>query len=111
MNKKISVVFANEKLEKEFEGLNLEGDLKKYLQRAIGDIKANPFCGIKLQKHLFPKEYIKKYSITNLWKYNLPGGWRIIYTLVNENEIELISVILEWFNHKDYEKRFNYSFI
>ena len=111
MDKKISVVFATGKLEKEFEKLKLEGDLKKHLLRAINDLKNNPFCGIKLQQHLFPKEYVKKYNLTNLWKYNLPDGWRLIYTLVNQNEVELISVILEWFNHKDYEKRFSYSFI
>ncbi len=108
MNKKLSVVFATEKLEREFENLKNETDLKKHLLRAIADLKENPFSGIKLQQNLFPKEYVKKYHITNLWKYNLPGGWRLIYTLVDENEIELVSVILEWFNHKDYERRFNY---
>jgi len=108
MDKKISVVFATEKLEKEFEKLKNEEDLKKHLMRAITDLKENPFCGIKIQQNIFPKEYVKKYSITNLWKYNLPNGWRLMYTLVDESEIELISVILEWFNHKDYERRFNY---
>jgi len=108
MGKKINVVFATEKLEKEFEKLDAEGDLKKHLRRAIDDLKKNPFCGIKLKHNLFPKEYMQKYKITNLWKYNLPGGWRIIYTLLDESEVELLSVILEWFNHKEYERRFNY---
>jgi mRNA-degrading endonuclease RelE of RelBE toxin-antitoxin system len=111
MEKKISVVFVTEKLEKEFEKLSLERDLKKYLLRAITDLKQNPFCGLKINQKFFPKEYLKKYNINNLWKYDLPGGWRLIYTLVNETKIELLTVILEWFNHKDYEKRFNYSFI
>ena len=109
MNKKINVVFINDKLEKGFEKLDNEEDLKKFIKRAIEDIKKNPFCGRKIQKKLFPKEYIKKYKITNLWKYDLPNAWRLIYTLVHENEVEILSVILEWFNHKDYERRFHYK--
>ena len=108
MEKKTSIVFVSEKLEKQFEKLNENEELKKYLRRAIEDIKQNPFCGTKIQQKLFPKEYIKKYHITNLWKYDLPKAWRIIYTLINENEAELLSIILEWFNHKEYEMRFNY---
>lgn len=61
-----------------------------------------------MPKKLFPKEYIKKYCINNLWKYDLSNGWRLLYTVTAENEVELISAILEWFNHKDYEKRMKY---
>ena len=56
---------------------------------------------------LIPKIYIKKYEITNLWKYDLPRGWRIIYSIANE-DIEIISLILEWIDHKEYERRFKY---
>jgi len=110
MQRKINVVFATENLEKQFEKLNSEEDLKKHLLRAISDLKQNPFCGRKLSQRLFPKEYIKKYNVTNLWKYDLPNGWRLIYTVLRESEVELVSVILEWFNHKEYERRFNYLF-
>ena len=108
MNKKISVVFVSEKLEKEFEKLGAEEDIKKFILRAIEDLKQNPLCGVKLPKRLFPRAYIQKYNIDNLWKYDLPKGWRLIYTLINEAEVELISVILEWFDHKEYERRFSY---
>ena len=39
--------------------------------------------------------------------YNLPNAWRLVYT-IKEDEIRILSIILEWFNHKDYEKKFNY---
>ncbi len=29
-------------------------------------------------------------------------------TVTSDNEVELISAILEWFDPKDYEKRFKY---
>ena len=111
MTKKITVVFATERLEKQFENLDKkEVELKKHLFRAIEDLKGNPFSGKKLARHLWPKEYIQKYGIDNLWKYDLPKSWRLIYTIINEGEVELVSVILEWFNHKDYERRFRYLF-
>ena len=82
--------------------------LKKHIRKAIEEIKENAFVGIRIPKRLFPKDYITKYGITNLWKYDLPDGWRLIYTLTSPNKVEVISVILEWFNHKEYEKRFRY---
>ncbi len=54
------------------------------------------------------REYVRNYGITNLRKYNLPDAWRLLYTIVG-NEIEIISVLLEWLSHKEYERRFGYK--
>ncbi|MEF8848671.1 MAG: hypothetical protein V5A68_06000 [Candidatus Thermoplasmatota archaeon] len=70
-------------------------------------MKKNPTCGIKIPRKLCPKGYIKKYEINNLWKYDLPNAWRLIYTIVG-NEVKIIALILEWMSHKDYERRFGY---
>ena len=65
--------------------------------------------GIKVQRELWPKIYVQKHSIDNLRKYDLPNGWRVIYTL-RGSEVEIVAVILEWFStHKQYEKRFGYK--
>ena len=58
-------------------------------------------------RNLFPKSYLEKYKIDNLWKYDLPNAWRLIYSIKN-GQITILSIILEWMNHKDYEKRFKY---
>ncbi len=50
---------------------------------------------------------MKKYGIDNLWKYNLPGAWRLVHSAAG-NEIKIIAILLEWFPHKEYEKRFSY---
>lgn len=104
------VVFANDYLEKSFNSLTEQDEIKIYLRRAISQIKMNAYCGIQLKKSLIPKEYTKKYRVNNLWKYDLPDGWRVIYALFPQNKVEILSVIIEWFNHKDYERRFNYLF-
>lgn len=109
--KQVYVAFAEMKLEREFETLK-EGkfqdkQLYHFIERAIKDMKNNPACGIKIPKRLWPKSYIEDYDINNLWKYDIPNGWRLIYT-IKEDEVKILNVVLEWFDHKEYEKRFNY---
>jgi Txe/YoeB family toxin of Txe-Axe toxin-antitoxin module len=107
-NKKIFVAFADEKIKKAFEDLKeKDPKLYKFINRAINNLKENPFCGIPISKKLIPKDYIKKYKINNLWKYNLPGAWRLFYFVVGD-EIKIISIILEWLPHKKYERKFGY---
>ncbi len=112
MTDKIKLVgFAKYELKNAFlelkEGKFEEKNLYEFIHRAINDLKINPFSGIKIPKRLWPKEYIKEYQINNLWKYNLPNAWRLIYTLVGD-EVKIMSMVLEWYNHKDYERRFSY---
>jgi len=51
---------------------------------------------------------LKKYGINNVRVYDLPFAWRLMYTVTGSSEIGIISVILEWMNHKDYEKLFGF---
>ncbi len=79
----------------------------KKLYEFIDRTKKDPTCAIKIPKKLWPKIYVQKYAITNLWKYDLPSGWRLIYT-IKTDEVMILSVILEWFDHKEYARRFDY---
>ena len=111
MSKKIESSFINTDLKSEYENLN-EGkfedrQLHKFITRALHDLEKNPFSGVRVPKKLWPDVYIRKYEITNLWKYNLPNGWRLTYT-IESSDVKIMSIILEWFNHKEYEKRFKY---
>jgi Txe/YoeB family toxin of Txe-Axe toxin-antitoxin module len=105
------VVFADKKLKNAFDKLKDsktdDKNLYKWLNRAFDDIAENAFCGIQIPKRLIPKKYIDKYSIDNLWKYNLPNAWRLLYSVARD-KIIIISIILEWLPHKEYEKRFDY---
>ena len=105
------VAFGDESIRKAFLELKTgkfeEKKLASYIERAIDDLKTNPLIGIAIPRRLWPAIYVRKFSITNLRKYDLPNGWRLIYTLQG-NEIEIVSIILEWFPHKEYERRFRY---
>ncbi len=108
---KSEIKFADEKIQISFEELKNskteDQRLYKWISKAFEDLEEDAFCGVRIQKRLIPKVYIQRYSIDNLWKYDLPGGWRLFYSVAN-NEINVISIILEWMDHKNYEKRFGY---
>jgi len=110
-HKPIYVTFCGKKLEKDLESLKQgkfqDKQLNEFIERAIRDIKENPNCGTKIRKKVWPKEYVREYKIVNLWKYDLPNAWRLIYT-IKEDKVMILNIILEWFNHKDYEKKFKY---
>jgi Txe/YoeB family toxin of Txe-Axe toxin-antitoxin module len=102
------VAFVNENMKKAFEKLKEEDPkLYKFIARAIEDLKRDPFVGISVPKKLIPKIYIKKYGVNNLWKYNLPEAWRLLYFVVGD-QVKIVSIILEWLPHKEYERRFGY---
>lgn len=102
------VVFGEEKLKNAYYKLEKDDpNLYHFLSRALDDLKKHPDCGIHISKRLIPKSYIQKYGINNLWKYNLPGAWRLIYSIAGSN-VEVVSIVLEWMPHKEYERRFHY---
>jgi Txe/YoeB family toxin of Txe-Axe toxin-antitoxin module len=105
------VVFADRKLKEAFERLKdstaEDRKLYKWLNKAFDDIASDTFRGTQIPKRLIPGKYIERYGIENLWKYNLPGAWRLLYSVARD-EVVIVSIILEWLPHKDYERRFNY---
>ncbi|MFH1452203.1 MAG: hypothetical protein ABIF88_03460 [archaeon] len=100
-----------------YEYLNSVSDtskIEKSILKAIKDksklIKENPQYGDPISKKLIPKEYIKKYSINNLFRVELPNYWRMLYSLEEgDSRIEIIAFVLEIMSHKKYNKRFGYK--
>ncbi len=105
------IKFAEAKTEKALQDLKdsktEDRKLYKWICGALEDLQEDVFFGIQLPKRLIPKAYVDKYGIDNLWKYDLPKGWRLIYSVAN-GQICVLAIILEWMNHKNYERRFNY---
>ena len=102
------VIFADKDLKEVFEKLKTEDErLFREIENALSMIKRNVFFGRNVKKKLIPKELVKKYEIDNLWIYNLRRDWRMLYTITN-NEVEVLAIILDWMNHKDYERLFKF---
>lgn len=109
---KSEIVFADPKVKKAFEKLKTATteDKRLYdsLVGAFKELEKDAFSGIQIQKSLIPKEYVRKFGkLDNLWKYNLPDGWRLLYTIKRDNVV-ILSIVLEWLDHKNYERRFKY---
>lgn len=102
------VIFINQDLERSFTQLKPTDPLKKSLTNSIKNLQEEAFCGRNVKKKLIPKKLKEKYKLQNLWIYNLPNAWRMLYT-ISSNEVKVIAVILNWMNHKDYEKLFNFT--
>lgn len=102
------IVFVDKKLKNAFLELK-KSDKKLYNEicKSIEDIRHHAWVGRNVKKKLIPKSLKNKYGIDNLWIYNLSKDWRLLYSL-GKDEIELLAVVLDWMNHKDYERLFNF---
>ena len=103
------VKFGDEKLKEAFEDLkNIDKDLYEQIDKATDEISKNVFCGRNVKKRLIPKEIIHKHGLDNLWIYNLRSGWRLLYSVASPDKIQILAIVLDWMNHKDYERLFKF---
>lgn len=109
-NKKITVIFRAPALEKAYRNLSNDDILKKRIDRTIEQVKQEPFkIGQPISKDIIPKEYLRD-GFDNAFWVDLSKEWRLIYSLRGLNKIEILCIILDWFDsHKKYERKFKYS--
>ena len=113
--KEVRVILSQEAGEV-YKKLNAEAETNKQsrmllnaVNNKIGLIKSNIHYGDPLAKDLIPKEYKQKYSAMNLFRVELPAFWRMLYTLTNNEEIEIVAFVLDIMNHPDYNRKFGYK--
>ena len=103
-----SKVVLSLKAQKDFEKIKEKDSvIFNHLTLAFKNIEQNVFSGIQIPKKLIPKKYIKEHNVENLWKFDLPKAYRLIYT-IKRNEIEIVAIVIEWMNHTKYERKFKY---
>ena len=103
------VVFSDISLKKSFEELSRSDPrLAKEIEKALNEICKDSSTGRNVKKKLIPRLLIKKYGIDNLWIYNLRKDWRLLYS-VGGDKIELLAIVLDWMNHKGYERLFKFT--
>src|SRR3989344_7303110 len=109
-------VILSPKAEEVYRNLNQEAESSKQsrmILKAINQkkdlIKANIHYGDPIAKDLIPDEYKKKYGATNLFRVELPAFWRMLYTLTNNEEVEIIAFVLDIIDHPTYDNKFRYN--
>ena len=89
--------------------------LLRSIDSKIELLKADYSYGIQISRRQIPKKYLGEYEVTNLWKVDLSGYWRLIYTLKQpqreQTEINIITIwldVLDIIDHPSYNKIFGY---
>ncbi len=81
-----------------------EMQLLKSIKQKSELLKINPTYGDKVPHNLIPKNL----GVSNLFRVELTGYWRMIYTL-DGNQIEIVAFILYLVDHQTYDKMFGYK--
>jgi hypothetical protein len=112
--KNVRVILSDEAREV-FENLNKDSESNKQSRSILNAIKnktelikQNVHYGRPISKKLIPSEYLAKYNIKNLFRVELPNFWRMLYTLTNNEQIEIVAFVLDIMDHKKYNKKFGY---
>ena len=112
--KEVKIILSPE-AEEVYKKLNAEAETNKQsrmILKAINQkkelIKLNIHYGNPIAKNLIPEEYKQKYSATNLFRVELPAFWRMLYTLTNNEEVEIIAFVLDIIDHPTYDDKFGY---
>ena len=113
--KGVKIILSPE-AEEVYKKLNAEAETNKQsrmILKAINQkkelIKLNIHYGNPIAKNLIPEEYKQKYSATNLFRVELPAFWRMLYTLTNNEEVEIIAFVLDIIDHPIYDDKFGYK--
>jgi len=113
--KEVRVILSPE-AEEVYKKLNEEAETNKQskmILKAINQkkelIKSNIHYGNPIAKNLIPEEYKQKYAVKNLFRVELPAFWRMLYTLTNNEEVEIIAFVLDIIDHPAYDGKFGYK--
>jgi len=78
------------------------------IRMALENIKMNPHYGDLIPRKYIPKKAIQKYGTDKIFRVELVGYWRLLYTLIGD-EVKIIAFILEFMGHDKYNKIFCYK--
>jgi|SRR3989344_2220694 len=96
--------------EEKLKGINssFHQTLLRSINRIRDLLKQNPFAGDQVLKRQMPSKYIQKFEVDNVWRIELADRWRLVYTITG-NQVEIITFVMDIFNHQDYDKVFGYK--
>jgi len=90
----------------------LERKQRRKLDWWISRLKLDPFAGEQIPKARIPSSLAKRSGfqsqLTNSWRFELPLGFRGIYTVSGHPAAGVVVIILEILSHKEYEHLFGY---
>ncbi len=103
--KKFAIRFVSRRLESEFIGLKkCNPKFYESINRTIERLSREPYRFGRYIPSRRAGYWIRKFNVEKVWIYNLTKSWRMIYSVV-EDEVWIVGLILEWLDHKEYDRR------
>lgn len=120
MNKKV-VISWDEKAKKEFLELKklveagtpsrkkpTYSQLLSSINNAIKNIELNHKYGDLIPRKYISKDTIRRYGTEKILRVELIGFWRLLYVIIGD-KVKIVAFILEFMDHKRYNKIFHYK--
>lgn len=100
-------VFLSEHAVKDRQRLDAhqEDRLRALARRLARDVT----LGDPILRDRIPKALRRSYNATNLWRLELPGAWRVLYTIETRPGAEPTVSILRIVDHRAYDRLFGYK--
>ena len=87
--------------------LGKKDELWKSIDAWLEKLKADSQAGTKIPRNLWPADSIRNHGATNLYKCNLAGVHRLLYTIyVESGQVKVLAIV--FLTHKEYEKLFGF---
>jgi len=97
-------------LEEKKQGIENSSNMQllKAIDREKNNVKIDPQYGAHISRRNISKKAAERYGTDRLWKIDLVGYWRMIYTIMGD-DVKIIAFVLEFMDHKKYDKVFGYK--
>jgi Txe/YoeB family toxin of Txe-Axe toxin-antitoxin module len=82
--------------------------IKQRVDRVIDEMKQDKNLGDYVKRKPWPSKYVKRHEVTNLYRLEIGGNHRLIYTIRGRKE-DKVYQLLDLLTHKEYDRVFGYS--
>jgi hypothetical protein len=101
-------VFASPDVLDVLKTLSDNDPIKLRVDRVIDEMKQDRNLGDYVKKKPWPDRYVKTHEVTNLYRREIGGNHRLIYTIRGRKE-DKVYQLLDLLTHKEYDNLFSYS--
>lgn len=108
MGKRKFRVFASPDFLDVLKTLSDNDPIKPRVNQVIEEMKQDKNLGDYIKKKPWPDRYVKTHEVTNLYRREIGGNHRLIYTIRGRKE-DKVYQLLDLLTHKEYDTLFGYS--
>lgn len=107
MTKRKFRVFASPDFLKVVSALSNNDPIKLRVYKAIDEMKQDKNLGDYIKKKPWPDKYVDTHEVTALYRLEIGGNHRLIYTIRGREE-DKVYQLLDLLTHKEYDVLFGY---